>query len=93
MFEDLELNAIEDENTREFIRRLMNMVETLSIENRELKEENQRLRDEINRMKGEQGKPKNKGIVRNPQVVIIHPKQNGRKPDHAISGASKPRSR
>ena len=61
MFEDLELNAIEDENTREFIRRLMNMVETLSIENRELKEENQRLRDEINRMKGEQGKPKNKG--------------------------------
>ena len=61
MFEDLELNAIEDENTREFIRRLMNIVETLSIENRELKEENQRLRDEINRMKGEQGKSKNKG--------------------------------
>lgn len=61
MIEDLELNGIEDENTREIIRRLMNMVETLSIENRDLKEENQRLRDEINRMKGEQGKPKNKG--------------------------------
>ena len=64
MFEDLELNAIEDKNAREFIRRLMNMVENLSIENRELKEENQRLRDEINRLKGEQGKPKSKGNTR-----------------------------
>ena len=61
MFEDLELNVIEDENACRLIERLMNMVEKLSTENRELKEENQRLRDEINRMKGEQGKPKNKG--------------------------------
>jgi len=61
IFDNEELNAIEDENARRLIERLMNMVENLSIENRELKAENQRLRDEINRMKGEQGKPKNKG--------------------------------
>lgn len=45
---------------------LLNLVEDLKLENRELREENQRLRDEINRLKGEQGKPDikpNKPIV------------------------------
>jgi cell division protein FtsB len=36
---------------------LLNLVETLKVENQELREQNQRLRDEINRLKGEQGKP------------------------------------
>ena len=61
MFDNEELNAIEDENARRLIERLMNIVEKQSEELRELKAENQRLRDEINRMKGEQDKPKNKG--------------------------------
>jgi peptidoglycan hydrolase CwlO-like protein len=56
MIDDLDLNAIQDKNAREVIMRLLNMIEQLSAELREVKEENQRLRDEINRLKGEQGK-------------------------------------
>jgi len=36
---------------------LINLIEKLSSENRELQKEIQRLRDENNRLKGEQGKP------------------------------------
>jgi hypothetical protein len=61
MFEDIELNAIQEENARELVKRLLNMVEQLSGEVRELRVENQRLRDENNRLKGEQGKPNIKG--------------------------------
>jgi len=61
MFEDLELNAIQEENARELVKRLLNMVEQLSRDVRELRVENQRLRDENNRLKGEQGKPNIKG--------------------------------
>jgi hypothetical protein len=61
MFEDIELNAIQEENARELVKRLLNMVEQLSREVRELRVENQRLRDEVNRLKGEQGKPDIKG--------------------------------
>jgi hypothetical protein len=61
MFEDIELNAIQEENARELVKRLLNMVEELSREVRELRVENQRLRDENNRLKGEQGKPNIKG--------------------------------
>jgi len=57
MFDDIELNAIQEENARELVKRLLNMVEQLSREVRELRVENQRLRDENNRLKGEQGKP------------------------------------
>jgi hypothetical protein len=57
MIANPELNAIQDEKARALITRLLNMIEQMYAENRELKEENQRLRDEINRMKGEQGKP------------------------------------
>jgi hypothetical protein len=61
MFEDIELNAIQEENARELVKRLLNMVEQQSREIRELRVENQRLRDEVNRLKGEQGKPDIKG--------------------------------
>ena len=61
MFDDIELNAIQEENARELVKRLLNMVEQLSREVRELRVENQRLRDEVNRLKGEQGKPNIKG--------------------------------
>jgi hypothetical protein len=74
MFEDIELNAIEEENARELVKRLLNMVEQLSRDVRELRVENQRLRDEVNRRKkGEQGKPDIKG----------NKKQTSPKADHS----------
>jgi hypothetical protein len=51
-------NQIEDiERAREAILHLLNLIETLKVENDRLRDENQRLRDEVNRLKGEQGKP------------------------------------
>ena len=61
MFEDLDLNAIQEENAREIVRRLLNMIEELSAGLGEARAEIQRLRDEVNRLKGEQGKPNIKG--------------------------------
>jgi len=61
MLEDLDLNAIREENARELVKRLLNMIEQLSGEVRVLREENQRLRDGINHLKGEQGQPKVQG--------------------------------
>jgi hypothetical protein len=61
MFDKLDLNAIQDENARELIGQLMNLVEKVSADLRDAQVENQRLRDENNRLKGEQGKPKIKG--------------------------------
>ena len=58
MLDKLELNAIQDENARELIRQLANLVEKLSADLRDAQVEIQRLRDENNRLKGEQGKPK-----------------------------------
>lgn len=57
MFDDLDLNAIPDENARQLIRRLLNLIEQLSADLRDAHAEVQRLRDENNRLKGEQGKP------------------------------------
>jgi len=61
ILDNLDLNAIQDENSRELIRQLMNLVEKLSTDLRDAQVEIQRLRDEVNRLKGEQGKPKIKG--------------------------------
>jgi cell division septum initiation protein DivIVA len=61
ILDDLDLNVIEDENARELIRQLLNLVEKLTADLHDLQVENQRLRDEVNRLKGEQGKPKTKG--------------------------------
>lgn len=61
MVEDIDLNAIQEENARELIKRLLNLIETLSADLRDSRAEIQRLRDDVNRLKGEQGKPKIKG--------------------------------
>jgi regulator of replication initiation timing len=61
MFEDIHLDAIQEENAREVVKRLLNLIEQLSAEVRDLRVEIQRLRDENNRLKGEQGKPNIKG--------------------------------
>jgi len=57
MFDDIDLSRIQDENARELIVRLLNLVEKLSVDLREAQIEIQRLRDDGNRLKGEQGKP------------------------------------
>ena len=64
MMEDINLDAIQEENARELVERLLNMVEGLNTEVGELRTENQRLRDENSRLKGEQGKPNIKGNKR-----------------------------
>jgi DNA replication initiation complex subunit (GINS family) len=66
MLDNLDLNAIQDENARELIRRLLNLIEQLSADLREAQAEIQRLRDENNRLKGEQGKPKIKANTPKP---------------------------
>ncbi len=59
MLEGFDPNTIQDiEGARQAILQLLNLVEGLASDNRELRAENQRLRDENNRLKGEQGKPK-----------------------------------
>ena len=68
MLDDLDLNAIQDENARQLIRRLLNLIEQLSADLREAQLEIQRLRDENNRLKGEQGKPKIKANTPKPAV-------------------------
>lgn len=58
MLEEVDLHAIRDvEQARQCMVRLLNLIEDLQADNRELREEIQRLRDENRRLKGEQGKP------------------------------------
>ena len=66
MFDNLDLISIQDENTRELVGRLLNLVEKLTADLRYAQAEIQRLRDENNRLKGEQGKPKIKGNTPKP---------------------------
>ncbi len=66
MFNDLDLSRIPDENTRELIGRLLNLIEKQAADLRDAQREIQRLRDEVNRLKGEQGKPKIKGNTPKP---------------------------
>lgn len=61
MLDDVNLSKIQDENARELIIRLLNLVEKQATDMRDAQNEIQRLRDEVNRLKGEQGKPKIKG--------------------------------
>jgi len=53
----VDLSKIQDENARQLIVLLLNLIETVSADLRDAQAENQRLRDENNRLKGEQGKP------------------------------------
>jgi regulator of replication initiation timing len=57
MFTGFDPNQIQDDNARQAIIWLLNLVEELKSENSILREEVQRLRDENNRLKGEQGQP------------------------------------
>ena len=66
MLEHLDLNAIQDENTRELVVRLLNLIEKLSADLRDAQADIQRLRDEVNRLNGKQGKPRINPNVANP---------------------------
>jgi len=57
MLEGFDPNSIADERARQCIIQLLNLIEELQMENRELRAEVQRLGDEINRLKREQGRP------------------------------------
>jgi hypothetical protein len=57
MLETIDLSNIQEENARQLIVRLLNLIEDLSADLRDAQAETQRLRDENNRLKGEQGKP------------------------------------
>jgi hypothetical protein len=80
MLEDIDLSNIQDENARQLISRLLNLVEVLSADLRDTQAENQRLRDEINRLKGEQGKPKIKANTPKPPRVDYSSEKERRKP-------------
>jgi len=93
MLEDLDLSAIHEENARELIQRLLNLVEQLAADLRDAQAENQRLRDENNHLKGEQGKPQVKGNVkaRESQESFIGEERQVKRQRH--SGARRRRSR
>jgi len=58
LLKDFDISAIIDlESARNFIRKLLNLIEAHQQEIQELKRLNQMLRDELRRLKGEQGKP------------------------------------
>jgi len=57
MLDEIDLSGIQEENARQLVVRLLNLIEALSADLRDAQVEIQRLRDEVNRLKGEQGKP------------------------------------
>ena len=76
----VDLSNIQDENARELIVRLMNLIEAVSADLRDAQAEIQRLRDENNRLKGEQGKPNIKGNKPKPPRANYSSEQERRKP-------------
>lgn len=76
MLENIDLSGIHEENARQLIAELLNLIEKLSVDLRDLQIENQRLRDEINRSKGEQGQPNIKPNT--PPVVTNHSSEKER---------------
>jgi hypothetical protein len=76
----IDLSNIQDENARELIIRLMNLLETVGTNLRDAQVKIQRLRDENNRLKGEQGKPKIKGNKPKPPPSNYSSEQERRKP-------------
>jgi hypothetical protein len=79
MIEGIDLSRIQDEQTRELIVRLLNLLEQQATAIRDLQVKNQELRDEINRLKGEQGKPKIKGNKGGPQPPQNHSSEKERR--------------
>ena len=93
MFEDIDLNAIHEENARELIKRLLNLIEQLSADLRDARAEIQRLRDEVNRLKGGAGEAEySRGTNPKVQRAIFRRRRNGTNPSDIRRAASKLRS-
>jgi hypothetical protein len=80
MLETIDLSSIQDENTRQLIVQLLNLIEAQSANLRDAQAEIQRLRDEINRLKGEQGKPRIKANRPKPPRVDHSSERERHKP-------------
>jgi hypothetical protein len=80
MFDEIDLSNIQDENARQLIVRLLNLIEALSADLRDAQAENQRLRDEVNRLKGEHGQPKFKASTPKAARVDHSSEKERRKP-------------
>jgi hypothetical protein len=91
MLEPIDLSSIQEENARQLIVRLLNLIEAVSADLRDSQSENQRLRDEINRLKGEQGKPKFKASTPKPPQVDLSSEKERRKPKPRQKRAKKAR--
>ena len=79
MIDGIDLSRIQDEQTRELIVRLLNLIEQQAGIIRELQAKVQELRDEINRLKGEQGKPNIKGNKSGPKTPQNHSSEKERR--------------
>ena len=88
MIDNIDLSKIQDENARELIMRLLNLIEKQAADLRDAQNEIQRLRDEVNRLKGEQGKPKTKGNTPK-SVVTNHSSEKERSKPHERRRRSK----
>src|SRR6266702_1802991 len=80
MLEDLDLPSIADEQARELVRRLLNLLEDVRADLRAAQAEIQRLRKEINRLKGEQGQPTIKPNTPQPPPKDLSSEQERRTP-------------
>ena len=80
MLDDIDLSRIQDENARELIMRLLNLVEKQAADLRDAQIEIQRLCDEVNRLKGEQGQPKIKGNTPKPSLTKHSSEKERHKP-------------
>jgi len=80
MLEDLDLHSIADAQTRELVRRLLNLLEDVRADLRAAQAEIQRLRNEINRLKGEQGQPAIKPNTPQPPPKDLSSEQERRTP-------------
>jgi len=80
MLEDLDLHSIADEQARELVRRLLNLLEDVRADLRAAQAEIQRLHNEINRLKGEQGQPTIKPNTPQPPPKNLSSEQERRKP-------------
>jgi hypothetical protein len=80
MLDEIDLSGIQEENARQLVVRLLNLIEALSADLRDAQVEIQRLRDEVNRLKGEQGKPNVKGNTPQPPRPDHSSEKERRKP-------------
>jgi Transposase IS66 family len=80
MLEDLDLHSIADEQARELVSRLLNLLEDVRADLRAAQAEIQRLRNEINRLKGEQGQPTIKPNTPQPSPKDLSSEQERRTP-------------